>query len=47
MKKKNYHSPSMQVIELLSSQLLSGSNQGGDGPIHAPRYVYDNFDEGE
>lgn len=44
MKKKNYHSPSMQVIELLSSQLLNGSS---DGPVHAPRYVYDNFDEGE
>ena len=47
MKKKNYHSPSMQVIELLSSQLLSGSNQGGDGPVHAPRFNNDTYDYGE
>ncbi len=44
MNRKNYQAPSIRVIELLSSQLLNGSS---DGPAQAPRYVYDNFDEGE
>ena len=48
MNRKNYQAPSIRVVELHSPQhLLAGSNSGSGGPAHAPRYVYDNFDEGE
>ena len=44
MNRKNYQAPSIRVVELHSSQLL---NESSDGPVQAPRYVYDNFDEEE
>ena len=47
MNRKNYQAPSIRVVELHSPQHLLGSNPGGGGPAQAPRYVYDNFDEGE
>lgn len=48
MNRKNYQAPSIRVVELHSPQhLLAESNPSGGGPVQAPRYVYDNFDEGE
>ena len=46
MNRKNYQTPSMRVVEL-HSQVSLLQNSGSGGPSHAPRYVYDNFDEGE
>ena len=46
MNRKNYQAPSIRVVELHSPQrLLVESNHGSGGPVYAPRYVYDNFDE--
>jgi hypothetical protein len=47
MKKKSYQTPSMQVVELHKRHQLLAGNSGGGGPVQAPRFYGDTFDDGE